>query len=348
MTTSAEDAFEAWLRTPVSLGPPHPRFELLRAKPQDFPRIYDLIDEGFGEVRPRARYDWLYRKNPAGPARCWIAVETASGRLAGAISEWPWPLARASEAREGHLSGDSVVAPAYRGQKISTLLTEARRRHPLFWRAAGIGWPNEQSMGQLVRRGRAYLAVGPFTEGLFRLGRLPRAWGPGRRRRAGAAARGLRVEPITRFDAAHGELNRRCMTWPGYWCPHDGAFLDWRYRGDPTRECQALEIRQGDEAVGYCVLRVEERRGLLLEFIAPERGEAPRVLLEAALRAARKAGCRRVSFHATPAWPHWSTFRAAGVFATSGSRYVSVECPSDPGATSLEQWRLAPGDCDAT
>lgn len=170
------------------------------------------------------------------------------------------------------------------------------------------------------------------------MSRLPRRWGWGR----------LRVEPIARFDAALGELNRRCMAWPSYWCPHDADFLDWRYRGDPTREYHALEIWQGDEAAGYCVLRVESRSGLLMEFIAPERGEVPRALLEAALRAARKAGCRRLSCYATPAWPHWPTFHAAGIVENSLPRYVRVESPGDPGAVDLEQWRLVPGDCDAT
>lgn len=55
------------------------RFEVRPVHPSEFEIIYDLVDSAFGEKRDRRSYDWIYRDNPCGIARCLILIEKSSG-----------------------------------------------------------------------------------------------------------------------------------------------------------------------------------------------------------------------------------------------------------------------------
>jgi hypothetical protein len=154
------------------------------------------------------------------------------------------------------------------------------------------------------------------------------------------------VEEVRRFDSSFDEVTERCMDWKGFWSPHDSEFLNWRYLDRPLGSHQALAVLDGDEVAGYCVVRSDERTGLLMEFAAPEHGEVPLLLLRSALEAARAAGCRRLAFDATPGWRHWPTFRAAGLEDRRPRRFLSVFGSSAFGAGKLEDWQIVPGDDD--
>ncbi|HEB89982.1 MAG TPA: hypothetical protein ENI85_10460, partial [Deltaproteobacteria bacterium] len=62
MIPTPPDAFEEWLEVPITEDPGDPRFLVRRATPDDFERIYDLVDAAFGRRRSREQYDWLYRR----------------------------------------------------------------------------------------------------------------------------------------------------------------------------------------------------------------------------------------------------------------------------------------------
>jgi len=69
------DPFEEWLRAPTPDGPKDSRFIVRRALPEEYERIFDTIDAAFRLKRRPEVFDWLYRRNPHGFARCWILVE---------------------------------------------------------------------------------------------------------------------------------------------------------------------------------------------------------------------------------------------------------------------------------
>ena len=62
----------------------------------------------------RARFDWLYRRNPDGVAQAWLAVNTVTGELVGTAAAVP----RWMHVGQGHLLArvlsDFCVADAYR------------------------------------------------------------------------------------------------------------------------------------------------------------------------------------------------------------------------------------------
>src|ERR1700730_4249314 len=82
------DRFEEWLHDPAPLESMHARFDIRRAIPAEFDDIYELVNAVFGLKRSPAEYDWLYRRNPYGIARCWVVFDRASGRLIGSNASW--------------------------------------------------------------------------------------------------------------------------------------------------------------------------------------------------------------------------------------------------------------------
>jgi hypothetical protein len=361
------DRFDEWLRAPLAYESSDPRFEVLRIDPSDYPAVYDLVDASFGVKRPRAVFDWLYRRNPRGLARCWVVVEKASGQFVCHKADWPWPIARGAQALEGVQCGDAVTLPRLERQGVSEVLELARLQHPCQRERISLGWPNEKSIGRMRKFGRDWKLMGPLPQTECRLrsqgalrgsDRLP-AWAAGLREAAKTALSagrhglfgrrsGIVIEEIRRFDSAFDEVTGRHTAWDGFWCPHESEFLNWRYLDHPTSQHVALALSQRGSLDGYCVVKLEERSALLMDFVAPREPPAlPTALLRRAMDVAREAGCRQLRFFATPAWPHWPLLRASGfaerpsdVFIMSSSRYR-------PEGQALERWQCVPGDSDA-
>lgn len=256
-----------------------------------------------------------------------------------------------------------MVDPEYQRQGLTTLRRSVQDSNPLHESETRIGWPNEKSVAHMRKTGRVAELAGPLYEGIFPLEaparwvsrewarRLVAPWGrlrEGWARDAAAAPRHLTLEEVRRFDSAFDRATRRCMAWNGFWSPHDADFLNWRYLDRPLGTHRALAVREGDEVAGYCVVRTDGGKGLLLEFAAPDRGEVPRLLLRTALKAAREAGRRHLGFFATPRWRHWTTFRAAGLLPRRPYRFLQLTGSPPLGAQTLENWQLVPGDGDFT
>jgi GNAT superfamily N-acetyltransferase len=360
------DRFEEWLHAPAPLESTHPRFNVRRAVPPEFDAIYNLVNEAFGFKRPRSQYDWMYRRNPLGAARCWVVFDRASGRLVGNRSSWPWPMARGEHSVEGALRGDSVVAPGWQRQGIGALSIEVRSSHAWYAKTVALSWPNEKSRGSEIKRGDGAGIVGPVPEGVLILNakaylaehNLPAlvsaASGAvmdtalaGWRRLVLRTRSGLALEAVRRFDSSIDEVTRRCMTWPGFWSPHDAAFLNWRYLAHPTAQHLAFALVDGSKLAGCYVLKIDGRASWLMEFVAPvsPRRVASALLLHV-IEAARAAGCIHLRFSAPPGWRHWKFFHAAGFLPVRSQIYLWA-AGEEPERKQLTNWQWVPGDMDS-
>ena len=358
------DPFDEWLTLPVDAQSEDPRFEVLRARPEEFVRIYDCVDEAFGQPRPRAHFDWLYRRNPYGRAHVWYLAEKATGRILKTGAGFPWPIWRGDVALRGVLGGDAATVPDWQRKGLSEIRRKVVRSHPWHETTVGIGEPNEGSrivttksgeatsiLGQL-RGGVAVLRAGPLLAhtrlpaGLARpVGALANpvfsAW-----QRLGARARSdVRFEPIDRFHADFDELTLRTMSFPLYWCPHDADFLNWRYLEHPIESYTAFAMVEAERPVGYSVIRFAGREATLSEFaVAADRAEA---LLAHVLWTARQAGCASVNFFGPPSWRHWPAFRRAGFLPyKSDHHFHATDWQDEATSTSLDAWQVTPGDRD--
>ena len=360
------ERFEDWRQAPVAYQAGDPRVMLRRLDEHEFAAAYDLVDAAFGRPRPRAAYEWLYRHNPRGVARCVAAFEIATGRMVSLSAEWPWPAAHHAIALPGSLSGDRATVPDWQRQGLYGNFNRYRLEHP--WRGLRIAWPNHLSRHAITRMGRSAEMIGPLKRGVVLLDAqrtlsrrgVPAALAAPLTRAAGAAqaawqhvrlsgGRGLRVERLDRFDERHDALTAAAMQdWSGYWCPHDAEFLNWRYCDHPSDDYAVMAADAGDRLVGYTVVGAVQRTAVLMELVAhPDITAAAPALLAAALAHARAAGAQQLEAFAPRAWRHWPLLHRIGAFERPSTRYMQFVEPQQLDRRDMDRWRLSPGDFDA-
>ena len=160
MIPTPADPFEEWFRLPVEALPDDSPYEVRRARPEEFPRLYDVVDRAFGVKRPRDLFDWLYLRNPFGIARCWIVVERKTGDVLKTGAAYPWPVWRGSEPLLGSLGGDAATLPDWQRRGLSRVRNQVRNTHPWYARFCGIAGPNEGSRAVMRKQGRGANVLG--------------------------------------------------------------------------------------------------------------------------------------------------------------------------------------------
>ncbi len=369
MIGSDKDLFEQWLAAPLAAGSGDPRFVIERASGVDYERIYGFVGQVFGVRRPRAEFDWLYRDNPRGPARCWIATDVTNGQLAYCGASWPWATLRAGTRVHGFVGGDVAVAPGLQRTGVLEVVRRVMETHPWHRDAVEFGWPNEKSLRYSHRWGVEGLLGGPLPRAALYLharSRLRRrgwpaafagvtglaldAWSRAVRSAPRSVSETVRVEEVRRFDSSF-EASLDAGPAAGaaddlIRFPRDADFLNWRYNAHPTYEYRALALVSREIPSAWCVLKLAGRRATLMEFTADvDATDRARILLSAAVDAAAAAGCDRLEAFATPGWPHWPLLHRAGFVPRPSERYLYLR--DGPQASAcIESWQILPGDND--
>jgi len=361
------DPFDEWLRQPVKVSPPDSPYEVRRITPDEYERLWDTVDAAFERKRPRAQYEWLYRHNPFGRARCWVVVERSSGDFIKVGSYFPWPIWRGREVLMGSFGGDAATLPHWQRKGLSAVRKEIRTSHPWSPRICTISGPNAKSraVSQALGLGGNDLGLLPGGVAVLRgseaLGRLPlpRALRgplgavadglfsvlPGRGARSLGGARS-RIEPVARFTTDFDALTLEHMMFHQFWSPHNADFLNWRYLDHPTESFVAIALIEEERMRGYAVIRLAESRATLSEFVVA-RGRDARSLLRGAIGVALEAGCSYLTFFATPGFPHWGLLRRAGFLPYDSKNFAEASCRSlEPDVQQMENWQLLPGDRD--
>lgn len=363
MICTPPDPFDEWMALEV---PPcdDPVVDVVRARPDEFDRIYDCVDEAFGRARSRELYDWLYRRNPYGLARVWYVRERSTGRILKTGASLPWPIWRDDRPLLGVLAGDAATVPDWQRRGLSAIRRTMVRSHPWHGTVVSIAEPNQGSrivstkagdgdmiLGRL-RGGVAVLRAGPVLERAGLPGWLAtgvgaaaspvlRTW-----QRFGARVRSdLRFEPIDRFTTDLDDVTVRTMHFPLYWCPHNADFLNWRYLDHPTESYAGFALVDDDRPVAYSVLRIGGYDATISEFAASPQHAS--TLMAHTLGVARAAGCPRVNFFAPPSWRHWTAFRRAGFLPyTTTHHLLGIDWHDRETSDRLESWQVTPGDRD--
>jgi hypothetical protein len=328
--------------------------------------MYDLVDQVLEVRRPRAAYDWWYRRNPEGVARCWTAFERASGQLISVSVRWPWPMASRTERLPGCLAGDQVVRRDWQRQGVNDIRRAIADSDAWMRGSVRLSWPNRRSRAARRKYGlhedngrlrtaafwldaQAALRFGSWSASVASAG--GRAANVVLRLRSQWALRGRTatpVEEVRRFDAAYDDLGTSCPGTARYWCPHDATFLNWRYIDHPGRQYTAFAAIGATAPEGYCVLSLGGAVGILMELVAPQ---APptvaRALVARALAIAREAGCTRVECIAPARWPHWPLLHRAGFLEHSSEVFALILGRQEPGIADLDNWSLSAGEIDA-
>jgi GNAT superfamily N-acetyltransferase len=246
-----------------------------RAGAGDVSAVLALLHEHYGDAYDvAARHEWMYRKNPHGPALTWIAYDRASGEPAGLTSVFPRRVSIVGVERLGSIGGDGFVRPKFRRRGIATELHRASLRE---MRDAGVelmyGPPEPNNLAALVKAGskvvcqlrRFVRPLDPRRLGAYAspFGAIRRLLQPGRSR--------LRVRPMVvedrRLDALWEESLGDFPIAP----VRDAAFYAWRYGACPSGRQRHYLVTDRDRAVAACALERDGERTVILDLLAPRR-----------------------------------------------------------------------------
>jgi len=274
-------------------------------------------------------------------------------------------MARGQQWAEGSQDGDWVVAEAWQRQGIGSHFFEVVVSHAWQAKVLKLAWPSNQAREFAVQHARAAEILGPVPKAVLILNarkylaehRWPALMCAIAGKAIDTALMALfsltlrqriaqKIESVRRFDSSFDETTRRCMTWPGFWSPHNADFLNWRYFEEPSSEYAAFALVNGSNVEGYYVLKIEGPASWLMEFVAPvSPSRAASALLSHLIQTARAAGCTRIRFSAPPAWRHWRHLYSAGFLPVRSDTY---QWPwlirEEPERGHLTAWQWVPGD----
>lgn len=371
MIAIPEDPFDAFHRKPAEKTSSDPRFTVRQAFESDFEGIYRCVDAAFGKTRPREAYDWMYLKNPYGRALAWIVEDNATKEIVKTGAKYPWPIWRGNQPVPGAVSGDSATVPQWQRSGLSSVRRDVRYSHESHGKVCSISGPNEGSRTVSNKAGQADQILGCLRGGIFLLDarvlleeqapQIPNV----ARSIAGFSANALhslwpkpvlrghqdtnyQLAKISSFSSEIDAVTLKTMAFHGYWCPHNAAFLNWRYLQHPLESYQGFVLHKNDVPVAYSVLRMGGAQATLAEFAAPPNDAVIATeLLRRSITVARQAGAGYVNFFGPPAWPHWALFKKAGMLPYKTNNWFEASYPDDPeGALDFNNWQVTPGDRD--
>jgi len=310
-----------------------------------------------------ARYDWLYRRNPFGKARAWVAWNEADGQMVGVAAAFPRPLVVDGRPVAGWNLGDFAVDPRHRalGPAIRlqrALLDDVTRGgalaydHPSASMLAVYRWMKVEPAGHVVRYAKPLLLDGRLAGGV--LGRLVSTPATALVRLADALGRPRTTASAEamggRFGAAAEDLARRVGASCRVAALRSAAYLNWRYLDTPrgAHEVMAV-IGSNDACEGFSVVRREGRHAVLRDLVAEPDSPAVHALLRGVATELRRAGVQTLSAPALETSPLVPVLRRWGFHPREATPFVVVtgsENPLRDVVGSGRHWLLTDGDRD--
>jgi GNAT superfamily N-acetyltransferase len=272
-----------------------PTFSIRTALPADHAAVRAVIAELIPSLDPLQRMAWMYEANPEGRAITWLAIDDATGAIAGATSYFPFAMTIDGARVRGALGGDGYVRPAFRRRGIASALHAAARA-------------DMPALGIEVMYGAPTGAnVSPLRAGGSRaLGDVVRYFRPLRGSAFGVtgvgdrlAARVLaprdgeeRLDPIEAGDPRVDDVWARTATELPIAAVRDARFYTWRFVESPAGAQRAYAIVDGERTIAACALEQLGPRMRIVDLVAPA-ADWPRALA-AIERHAEAAGCDAV------------------------------------------------------
>lgn len=259
-------------KAPVAAPPFTIRTASAAESAEDRAAIRAVIEELIPSVDADQRLRWLYDDNAAGRAITWVAIDDATGAVAGATSYFPFAMAIGGEPVRGAVGGDGYVRPAFRRRGIAGALhAAAHAAMPILGIEVMYGAPTganisplqaggSRVVGEVVRyfrplRGRAF-GVGGVGDRL-----AARVLAPRHGRET--------LEPVTGIDARIDAVWDRAHREFAVAAVRDARFYQWRFTGSPSHAQRPYVIVDGDHVIAACALESLDRRLRIIDLLAP-------------------------------------------------------------------------------
>jgi hypothetical protein len=286
------------------------------------------------------RFDWLYKGNPVGPARAWLAHDAECGTIVGAAAAFPRRFWFDGQRKTGWVLGDFCLVeghrslgPALQLQRACLGANEApcdfcydfpSRAMMAVYKRLGTGqtsalvrWAKpiriEERLQPFVRSKHLAKALGGIGNVILKT----RGW-------KGKSA----ACEIARQEGPCGEeftvLDRELGSKGGVRAEKTAEFLNWRFLGRSNPAHEIFTARREGSFIGYVVLRNEREDARIVDFASLEGPDVIAALLDAAVNRLRECGAKTANLAAADSHPCSKVFEQAGFSRRETSPVIVV------------------------
>jgi hypothetical protein len=278
------------------------------------------------------RFRWLYRENPFGPARAWIACEK-QGKTIGMAAVFPRRMYRDGKIVSGCVLGDLCISPLYRSVGPALQLQRAClacARSGEF--AVAYDFPSTTMLsiyqhlgispiGKSVRMAKI-LRVDSRIEGALPVPALSHPIAT-----AVNFVLALRDQPLSdgaglefRLEAAscgseYSKLAEQVGSSLGICTVRSAEYLNWRYWQHPRLKYEFLAVRRGNELLTYCTFTVSDGNATVVELFGNMEAQVVTGLLRELAGLLRARGVATVSMPVLSSDPRTGLLRKLGFWA---------------------------------
>ena len=297
----------------------------------DRDHIVDLQKRYLTEHSNNERFEWLYKKNPFGLPRVWVAQESNTSAIIGVAAAFPRSFYIGSNKKTGWVLGDFCISEEYRSLGPAIQLQRAcleglKHEASTIW----YDFPSAKMLAIYKRLktpppGKMIRFVRPL-----RVDRKVRTWVNSRLLQLCLSMVGNtvldlghgRVKSFTgltfaRHEGGFGdefsELAERIGGTGGNCLERTSAYLNWRYRDNPLGCYLLLTARFEGELKGYAVYTETELVATIIDIFGFQEKNVIVGLLDAIVRNVRFRGSETVDVSIIEGHP-WIPFLQSGGF----------------------------------
>jgi hypothetical protein len=321
-------------------------------------RIIKGLHEHLNPKTDERRFEWLYLRNPEGPARIWIAEDPDGREVLGSCAALPREFSIGGEKVRGFIVADSWMHPDYRflgpalklqkacmaaisdeGFRLAydfprksmnavyrRLRLEPRDQLTDFVKLVRIDAFLANRIGDHIGARILSAALNPLLRALD--GRIGGRYSVALEEGACGAEYTDLFERRTR-DPQQAEL---CVT-------RKAEYLNWRYRDHFHERHEFLVAREAGKLAGYVVFIDKPARALCVDLVYAEDASLPRVLLLHLAAELRRRGRQSVVMPLLAADPFTALVRAVGFRPLDSASLILM--PSPGLAATLPRLRIS-------
>ena len=309
-------------------------------------------------------FDWLYRENPHGQARVWIAESRDKREVVGVASAFPRRMYVDGSAKRGCVLGDFCIDSRYRTLGPALQLQRAclaeidagtlavcydfpsRSMTAVYTR---LGVELQERMVRMAKPLRTARQIGervklrPLARGLSAAADRWLALRDRSMKKSSECAIGVHEDVCgEEFTALAERLGARY----GVCVQRTAEYLNWRYRAHPHRRYEILAARRNGVLVGYAVFTRTEEDATIVDLMAEGDRELIGDLVSQVVARMKEQRVATVSAPLLASHPWVRLFASLGFYPRESSPVVALTTlrPVKSVAGKDQGWFLMEGD----
>jgi len=342
----------------------------IRTREVDIEGERELMIAFLGEHLPghggAAHFDWLYRNNPDGTARAWLAEDVGTNEPVGVAAAFPrrmrvcrretlaWNLGDFAIRKEYRSLGPAVILQRACLEAVlegrvpfaydhpSSNMTAIYKRMGISETARVVRFAKPLRVDEKVSRFIKYNVV---VGGVAGIGNVVLSIADrGRSLRCRCNAFSL----DGRFDDRVSVLEREMAEEFQVVGIRSAAYLNWRYLDNPLYEHEILTVEDDSRLAGYAVIRHEDDDARIMDLYAGKDRAATEALLAGIVETLRRRGTHTLSAPLLESSPLVPVIKNWGFHARDTAPFVVSTAANDTQnrVRDAQSWFLTAGDRD--